>query len=82
MAEHSARAIAATINIVLREEFVKRENESRPTLVVPASCGNLFYDLRGHIRFVRESLCSQRSRLPPEFNQAETIMVDDVYCKL
>ena len=32
VAEHSARAIAGTINIVLREEFVKRENEARPTL--------------------------------------------------
>ena len=30
VAEHSARAIAGTINIVLREEFVKRENEVRP----------------------------------------------------
>lgn len=32
VAEHSARAIAGTINIVLREEFVKRQNEARPTL--------------------------------------------------
>lgn len=32
VAEHSARAIAGTINIVLREEFVKRENEARPVL--------------------------------------------------
>ena len=32
VAEHSARAIAGTINIVLREEFVKRGNEARPTL--------------------------------------------------
>ena len=32
VAEHSARAIAGTINIVLREEFVKRGNEARPGL--------------------------------------------------
>lgn len=32
VAEHSARAIAGTINIVLREEFVKRGNEARLTL--------------------------------------------------
>ena len=32
VAEHSARAIAGTINIVLREEFVKKENEARPSL--------------------------------------------------
>lgn len=32
VAEHSARAIAGTINIVLREDFVKLENEARPTL--------------------------------------------------
>ena len=32
VAEHSTRAIAGTINIVLREEFVRRENEARPVL--------------------------------------------------
>jgi len=32
VAEHSARAIAGTVNIVLREEFAKRENEARPSL--------------------------------------------------
>ncbi len=32
VAEHSARAIAGTVNIVLREDFVKHENEARPTL--------------------------------------------------
>ena len=32
VAEHSARAIAGTINVVLREDFVKRGNEVRTTL--------------------------------------------------
>ena len=32
VAEHSARAIAGSINIVLREELVKRENDVRPGL--------------------------------------------------
>lgn len=32
VAEHSARAVAGTINIVLREEFVKKLNEVQPTL--------------------------------------------------
>ena len=32
VAEHSARAIAGTINVVLREELVKRENDVRPSL--------------------------------------------------
>jgi len=32
VAEHSARAIAGIINIVLREDFVRRENDLRPTL--------------------------------------------------
>lgn len=32
VAEYSARAIAGTINIVLREEIAKRSNEARPTL--------------------------------------------------
>jgi len=32
VAEHSARAIAGIINIVLRESFVRRENDFRPSL--------------------------------------------------
>ncbi|HEY3431509.1 MAG TPA: TonB-dependent receptor [Rhodocyclaceae bacterium] len=32
VAEHSARAIAGIINIVLREDYVRRENEVRPSL--------------------------------------------------
>jgi iron complex outermembrane receptor protein len=32
VAEHSARAIAGTINIVLREDFVLKENDAKPTL--------------------------------------------------
>ena len=32
VAEHSARAIAGTINIVLREDYIKRENDARPGL--------------------------------------------------
>ncbi|GAA5183643.1 siderophore amonabactin TonB-dependent receptor [Niveibacterium umoris] len=32
VAEHSARAIAGTINIVLREDFVKKLSDVRPTL--------------------------------------------------
>ena len=32
VAEHSARAIAGTINIVLREEFTRKGNEARPSL--------------------------------------------------
>ena len=32
VAEHSARAIAGTINIILKEELAKRENEARVTL--------------------------------------------------
>lgn len=32
VAEHSARAVAGTINIVLREEFSKKLNEAQPTL--------------------------------------------------
>ncbi|GAB2181049.1 hypothetical protein DLREEDagrD3_12720 [Denitratisoma sp. agr-D3] len=32
VAEHSARAIAGIINIVLREDFVRRENDFRPSL--------------------------------------------------
>lgn len=32
VAEHSARAIAGTINIVLREQFAKRNNDFRPSL--------------------------------------------------
>ncbi|MBS4096694.1 MAG: TonB-dependent receptor [Sulfuricella sp.] len=32
VAEHSARAIAGTINIVLKEEFARKSNEARPTL--------------------------------------------------
>jgi TRAP-type uncharacterized transport system substrate-binding protein len=35
-------------------------------IVVPASFGDLFYGLRGHICFVRNTLLSQRSVSPPE----------------
>ena len=34
VAENSARAIAGTINIVLREEIVRRDNEVRPSIAV------------------------------------------------
>ncbi len=37
---------------------------------VPASFGNLFYGLREHINFVRDSLLSQHSILPLESNPA------------
>lgn len=62
VAEHSARAIAGTINIVLREEFVRHENEARPSLgweqghFQPGislqrsnSLGSLNYSLAGNI---------------------------------
>jgi hypothetical protein len=39
-------------------------------IIVPASFGNLFYGLREHINFVRDSLLSQHSFLPSESSLA------------
>jgi TRAP-type uncharacterized transport system substrate-binding protein len=40
--------------------------DSVSKIVVPAAFGDLFYGLRGHICFVRNTLLSQRSAVPPE----------------
>jgi len=39
-------------------------------IVVPAAFGNLFYDLREHINFVRNRLHNHNSLLPPDSNRA------------
>jgi len=38
-------------------------------IVVPAAFGNLFYDLREHINFVRDRLHAHHSRLPLDSNK-------------
>jgi TRAP-type uncharacterized transport system substrate-binding protein len=56
-----------------REELLRHLDHIENTvskIIVPASFGDLFYGLRGHISFVRNSLLSQHSVLPPESNQA------------
>jgi TRAP-type uncharacterized transport system substrate-binding protein len=53
-----------------REELLKHLDHIESTvskIIVPASFGDLFYGLRGHICFVRNTLLSQRSVSPPEF---------------
>jgi TRAP-type uncharacterized transport system substrate-binding protein len=52
-----------------REELLRHLDHIESTvskIVVPASFGDLFYELRGHITFVRDRLTSQRSLLPTE----------------
>ena len=56
-----------------REELLRHLDHIENTvnkIVVPASFGDLFYGLRGHIGFVRDSLLSQQSFLAPESNSA------------
>jgi len=52
-----------------REELLRHLDHIENTvskIVVPASFGDLFYGLRGHIIFVRNTLLSQRPAPPPE----------------
>jgi TRAP-type uncharacterized transport system substrate-binding protein len=52
-----------------REELLRhldRIEHSVNKVIVPASCGNLFYGLREHINFVRDNLLSQHSMFPVE----------------
>ena len=52
-----------------REELLRHLDHIENTvskIIVPASFGDLFYGLRGHITFVRERLLSQHSFFSPE----------------
>lgn len=52
-----------------REELLRHLDHIENTvskIVVPASFGDLFYGLRGHICFVRNTLLSQRAAVPTE----------------
>lgn len=52
-----------------REELLKQLDDIENAvskIIVPASFGDLFYGLRGHILFVRNTLLSRRPALPPE----------------
>ena len=56
-----------------REELLRHLDHIEDTvnkIIVPASFGDLFYGLRGHIGFVRNSVLSQQSLSPPESNPA------------
>ncbi|MCX7166159.1 MAG: hypothetical protein NTV11_07775 [Rhodocyclales bacterium] len=56
-----------------REELLRHLDHIESTvnkIVVPASFGDLFYGLRGHISFVRDNLLSQKTLLPAESNSA------------
>jgi len=53
-----------------REELLRHLDHIENTvskIIVPAAFGDLFYGLREHICFVRNTLLSQRSVFPPEF---------------
>jgi len=56
-----------------RDELLRHLDHIENTvnkITVPASFGDLFYGLRGHIGFVRKSLLSQQAFMPPESNAA------------
>ncbi|WEF31832.1 TonB-dependent receptor plug domain-containing protein [Pseudoduganella chitinolytica] len=67
VAEHSTRAIAGTINVVLREDYVQRDNQLKVTdsiesgrhspelsITVPGKSGAFGYSLNGSIRQNRQ----------------------------
>jgi TRAP-type uncharacterized transport system substrate-binding protein len=51
-------------------EHLDHIENSVSKIIVPASFGDLFYGLRGHISFVRDILLSQHASPPPESNPA------------
>jgi TRAP-type uncharacterized transport system substrate-binding protein len=56
-----------------REELLRHLDHIENTvnkIIVPASFGDLFYGLRGHISFVRGSLLSKDAPCPPETDSA------------
>lgn len=63
-----------------RDELLRHLDHIENTInriVVPASCGKLFYDLRQHISFIRERLRSGDSPLPTPVVNDDTITRSD-----
>ncbi len=64
-------AFKPSVDAKRREELLRHLDQIEHTvskIIVPASFGDLFYGLRGHISFVRNTLLSQHSILPLESN--------------
>ena len=69
--EFERDAFKHSFDLKRRNELLRHLDHIEHTvnkIIVPASCGNLFYGLREHISFVRLSL--QRSAISPESNPA------------
>jgi len=62
-------AFEPTVDPKRREELLRHLDHIEKTvskIVVPASFGDLFYGLRGHICFVRNTLLAQRTEAPSD----------------
>jgi hypothetical protein len=63
-----ALAFAPSAGAERREELLRQLDHVEAAvnrILVPASFGDLFYGLRGHIEFVRRKLASDGTDLPP-----------------
>ena len=68
--EFEREALKHSVDVEKRDELLRRLDHIERNvnkIMVPASCGNLFYGLREHIGFVRMSLLAQH--MPPDHEQ-------------